>query len=137
MVDDLHAMVKGWLIKAKHDLESAYRLADGDDPLLDTAIYHCQQAAEKAIKGFLVFRGQQFGKTHDIRILIEQAEKDEPGFALWQEAAARLTPYAAAFRYPGDVISPDKEEYALALQAAENLVAYIHSLLPPTLVEGL
>ena len=137
MVDDLRAMVKGWLIKAKHDLESAYRLSDGDDPLLDTAVYHCQQAAEKAIKGFLVYQGRQFGKTHDIRILIEQAEKNEPGFALWQEAAARLTPYAAAFRYPGDVISPDKEEYALALQAAENLVAYIYSLLPPTVVEGL
>ncbi len=84
MVDDLHAMVRGWLIKAKHDLESAHRLAVGDDPLLDTAIYHCQQAAEKAVKGFLVLHGQPFGKTHDIRILIEQAEKDESGFALWQ-----------------------------------------------------
>ena len=49
MVDDLRAMVKGWLIKAKHDLESAYRLSDGDDPLLDTAIYHCQQAAENLV----------------------------------------------------------------------------------------
>ncbi|MBL7220891.1 MAG: HEPN domain-containing protein [Phycisphaerae bacterium] len=137
MVEDLHAMVKGWLIKAKHDLESAHRLAAGDDPLLDTAIYHCQQAAEKAVKGFLVLRGQSFGKTHDIRILIEQAEKSEPGFALWQEAAARLTPYAAAFRYPGDFVAPDREEYSLALQAAENLVAYIHSLLPLDLVEGL
>ena len=95
------------------------------------------KAAEKAVKGFLVLRGQSFGKTHDIRILIEQAEKSEPGFALWQEAAARLTPYAAAFRYPGDFVAPDREEYSLALQAAENLVAYIHSLLPLDLVEGL
>ena len=49
------SVVQSWLVKAQHDLASAHRLAEGEDPLLDTAIYHCQQAAEKAIKGFLVY----------------------------------------------------------------------------------
>lgn len=40
--------VRQWLIKADHDLRSAERLMEGDDPLLDTDVYHCQQAAEKA-----------------------------------------------------------------------------------------
>lgn len=52
--------VQAWLLKAQRDLASAKRLADGDAPLLDTAIYHCQQAAEKAIKGFLVCHDSRF-----------------------------------------------------------------------------
>ncbi|PSO84185.1 MAG: hypothetical protein BRC41_10750 [Cyanobacteria bacterium QH_9_48_43] len=42
--------VQQWLIKAQHDLQAARALANQTSPLLDVAIYHCQQAAEKAIK---------------------------------------------------------------------------------------
>lgn len=59
------SLVQAWLIKAQRDLASAQRLSVGDDPLLDTAAYHCQQAAEKAIKGFLVFSDVRVRKTHD------------------------------------------------------------------------
>jgi len=47
-------LVAGWLAKARHDLDSARKLAAGDEPIFDTAIYHCQQAAEKPLKGLLV-----------------------------------------------------------------------------------
>jgi len=50
-------LVRGWLVKAQHDLASARKLATDPDPYLDTAVYHCQQAAEKAVKGLLVFSG--------------------------------------------------------------------------------
>lgn len=52
-------LVHGWLVKAQHDLAAARKLATGPDPYLDTAVYHCQQAAEKAIKGLLVVHGQR------------------------------------------------------------------------------
>ena len=38
-------LVRGWLVKAQHDLATADKLAAGPDPYLDTAIYHTQQAA--------------------------------------------------------------------------------------------
>ena len=31
-----------WLIKAMNDLKSAEKLIEGDEPILDTAIYHTQ-----------------------------------------------------------------------------------------------
>ena len=34
-----------WLLKAQRDLATARKLAAGPEPYLDTAIYHCQQAA--------------------------------------------------------------------------------------------
>ena len=40
---------ESWLIKAYHD--PAKKLAQDQEPVLDTAIYHTQQCAEKALKG--------------------------------------------------------------------------------------
>ena len=51
MTDAKTLLVRSWLIKAQRDLASARVLAANDPPLLDTAIYHCQQASEKAVKG--------------------------------------------------------------------------------------
>ena len=67
------SLAREWLRKARHDLDSARKLAADPDPLLDTAIYHCQQAAEKSIKGLLVLQDQRFEKTHDLRLLVTRA----------------------------------------------------------------
>jgi HEPN domain-containing protein len=69
-MDPKEELVKNWLDKAHIDLESAKRLASGPDPIFDTAVYHCQQAAEKAIKGWLVQNDQRFEKIHDLRVLV-------------------------------------------------------------------
>ena len=123
-------LVQSWLIKAQRDLDTARKLSADPDPYLDTAIYHCQQAAEKAIKGFLVFHDQRFEKTHDLETLISLAIPFGAGFSSWLDAGERLTPYAAAFRYPGEILEPDQVEFDQALQAAEGLYAFVLSLLP-------
>ena len=46
MSDELIKITQQWLKKARNDLKSADKLSSGTEPLLDTAIYHCQQAAE-------------------------------------------------------------------------------------------
>lgn len=57
--------VRQWLLKADHDLRSAARLMSGDgEALLDTAVYHCQQAAEKALKAYLTAHCVVFPKIH-------------------------------------------------------------------------
>ncbi len=62
-----------WLTKALHDLQTARITANATDGPLDTAIYHCQPAAEKAVKGWLTANNVPFEKTHDLRRLIRQA----------------------------------------------------------------
>jgi HEPN domain-containing protein len=39
-----------WILKAQNDLKTAEVAVRQDDPLTDTAIYHTQQCAEKALK---------------------------------------------------------------------------------------
>ena len=61
LVEAKRILIQNWLTKAQHDLSAAVKLSSDPD-LLDTAIYHCQQSAEKSVKGFLVYRDQRFEK---------------------------------------------------------------------------
>ena len=71
MTEEKRIEVRNWLIKSQHDLGSARRLMEGDEPYLDTAVYHCQQAVEKALKAFLTYHDIVFEKTHDLTELLE------------------------------------------------------------------
>jgi HEPN domain-containing protein len=123
-------LTRTWLVKARADLGSARKLASGPDAYPDAAIYHCQQAAEKAVKGFLTFHEQRFEKVHNLPLLVSQAMKLRPGFSDLLDAAERLTPYATLFRYPGDILEPDPIEFEQALTDAEQFYVYILETLP-------
>ena len=69
-------------------------------PITEDACFHCQQAAEKSLKGFLVYRGIEPEHTHQIERLIRQCAGIEPAFADLHADADRLTDYAVRFRYP-------------------------------------
>jgi HEPN domain-containing protein len=131
MAEPVLVAARGWLLKAEHDLASARKLASEPDPYLDTAIYHCQQAAEKALKGWLTYRGVRFDRTHDVRHLVAHAAEHEPAFRHLAEAGQVLTPYASAYRYPDEVLEPDPEEFEEALQHAASVYGFVLSLLPP------
>lgn len=123
-------LTRTWLVKARTDLGSAHKLASGPDAYPDVAIYHCQQAAEKALKGFLTCHGQRFEKVHNLPLLVAQAMAFQPEFSELLDAAERLTPYATLFRYPGDVLEPDPIELTQAMADAERVYAFILERLP-------
>jgi HEPN domain-containing protein len=124
-------LVKGWLTKASRDLSAARLLAADQQAILDVAIYHCQQAAEKALKGILVYWDLRVEKTHDIGLLIERTMQIEPGFSAWRDVGDRLTPFATAYRYPGIEDLPEPEEFEEALDDAESIFGHVLSFLPP------
>lgn len=121
---------KSWLIKARNDLASAKKLAGKPEPCLDTAIYHCQQTGEKALKAFLVFHDRVFEKTHDLRLLVNLAEEVDSRFHDCLKQAALLVPYATEYRYPGEFLEPEPAEFHEALDAASRLYEFVLSLLP-------
>lgn len=133
MDEALRRLVRGWLVKARNDLSAADQLAAHPTPLLDAAVYHCQQAAEKAVKGFLASHGQTLVRTHDVRFLVNEAARIEPAFEDRLEEAARITPYATAYRYPDEILEPEPEEFEAARDAAAGIVGFVLSLLPKEL----
>jgi HEPN domain-containing protein len=126
-------LVSNWLRKASHDLAAARLLGASHPPILDVAAYHCQQAAEKALKAYLVFYDQRVAKTHDVGLLLDQVTIIEPGFESWRDMADRLTPLATLYRYPGSSDDLLRSEYDEALDDATNIVQQVLTFLPEDL----
>ena len=122
--------VRQWLRKSDHDLRSAKCLMAGDDePLFDTAVYHCQQAAEKALKAYLTAHAVAFPKIHLLSPLLCLYGDIDPSFLELSDAADLLTPFATEFRYPGDVMEPDQLDANEAYLSAQQVVRFVLSKL--------
>jgi len=133
MADAPAPEAKAWMVKAWRDLETARRSATGEPPFYDIAVYHCQQAAEKAVKAFLVQHGKPYEKTHDIEVLVDLAAELDARFSELADAADALTPYATRFRYPNATFSvePQPVEFNEALQHAQSVYEFVLNRLPP------
>jgi len=125
--------IKQWILKADHDFMSAERLLAGDPPLRDTAVYHCQQAAEKILKAYLTLWDAPFQKVHTLSVLIDQCEKFDQSFQQIRAAADILTPYATAFRYPGDLLEPEPADADEALLLARKVIDFVTAKMPADL----
>ena len=130
MSDGRAQLVAAWWAKAEEDLAVATLLIRTEKRLLSAGVYHCQQAAEKALKAWLTAQDRVFPKTHDLEVLLHLAAGDESVVPEGVRVAAReLTPLATVFRYPGDLAIPTWVEAESALNSAELSMLYVRDLL--------
>jgi HEPN domain-containing protein len=124
------ADTKAWMTKADLDLRVGAHELTPDPPFAGDATFHAQQAAEKALKGFLAYHDVPFGKTHDIAALVRQCAGLDPGLAPLGQRAARLTEFAWKYRYPGEPDQPSREEAESALALARQVYDAVLERLP-------
>lgn len=110
-------LVKQWLVKAEHDLLNAQTVIEYQPLILDTACFHCQQAVEKYLKAFLVFKKQDIIKTHDTRFLLEQCINLDADFKNIE--LKNIQDFAVDVRYPDNSTDPTltetKEYFQIAI----------------------
>lgn len=98
--------VKNWLDFAKRDLDVARHLNTAFYPKpLEIVCYHCQQAAEKAIKAVIISLGSPGGlpKRHDLSFLLDQIHHMVRVDDEIYDCADALSPYGVASRYPNEM----------------------------------
>jgi HEPN domain-containing protein len=108
-----------WLEKADHDLIAAQLIIDVQPIILDIACFHCQQAVEKYLKAFLVFKNLDFPKTHNLDLLLKNcADLNEvfSGIDL-----LNLEDFAVRGRYPHDYLMPGTEETRHFYEIAQSV----------------
>ena len=110
-----------WFEKARWDFEAAQVLLQyGGHP--DPVAVFFQQAVEKYLKGYLIARGWKLIKTHDLKLLIDEAKKHDVGFEKFYDLADRLTKHYIDEKYPPTVTDMTLEDVrVLPIQVEELL----------------
>jgi HEPN domain-containing protein len=93
-----------WLYKANNDL----------------------RAAQELIK---LVPHKKVERVHDIRAILEKLIIIEPRLGAIREDALTITPYATLYRYPGDLLQPDKKEAEEAVESAKRILRFIEELI--------
>lgn len=122
-------LVQGWLKKAKKDMHLSYYALDIGADYTDMACYHAQQAAEKALKAYLVWLEVQFPYTHVLEDLLDLVAERDLSLETHRRNLEFLTPLAVESRYPGSAVI-SLEDSGRLVDAANKLLASIIDLLP-------
>jgi HEPN domain-containing protein len=112
-----------WIEKAEHDLIAAKLIIEHQPLILDIACFHCQQAVEKYLKTFLVFKKEEFPRTHNLDLLIQSCITHSQNFASID--LKNLEDFAVRGRYPHDFLQPEAAETGEFLQIAESVKAVV------------
>ena len=129
---------KEWLTFARTDFESAKYLdgAPFHPRPLNVICYHCQQAAENAVKALIVYFGSQGGmpKVHDISFLLNQIKNivlEQKGITIEHDlliTANSLSKYGVAPRYPNE-IEVDEYQVKKALADSETILKWVDGVI--------
>jgi len=117
MTGELNQYVLQWLEKADEDRLVVRQLFDAESIALGAIGFHCQQAAEKYLKAFLLFHGLEPERTHNLEFLLARCACVDPGFSLIDPM--NLTDYGVEARYPGDFLEPTSDEIEELMRIVE------------------
>jgi len=118
-----------WFAFAKDDIESAEILIRENK--YNIACFHAQQAAEKALKGFLINNNIMLPRTHNLVELINMCSNINYSFIKYIQKMAILNQFYIATRYPDAVlgIGPDKDTAVKSIKFAKEIFDYCISLI--------
>lgn len=122
-------IARGWLAKAMNDLLNADNNLAASEVPYDTVCFHCQQAAEKLLKAYLVGNGQPAPHTHDLLLLLERVLPLNTAAEQLRDALSILVPYAVEIRYPDDWSMPSEEDAREARHAARQVLNWFQTAL--------
>ena len=101
---------------------AASHLPDYDDVIA----FHCQQAIEKALKGYLIFLDIEFKPVHDLGYLLNLASTKNDAIDIYFEEVDRISRYAVQIRYPDTIIKLTKFQIQEAIKMADLIWAMVN-----------
>lgn len=112
-------LVSGWLRKADNDLRTLAAAIQVE--AYDTACFHAQQAAEKALKSYLIHAAVEYPFTHNLTKLAVLCAETDPAFSSLLDTVEPLTPFAVELRYDAE-FWPELEDALDAQHRAEAVL---------------
>jgi HEPN domain-containing protein len=126
--EQVRVLAGQWLDRAGANLARA-RLPMVSGGFWEDYCFDAQQAAEKAIKAILIFRGVQFPYTHNIGVLVDLVTSHGIPWDSDLNECAKLTKYGVKSRYPGEPMRTTEADHRVAVEQAEKVVSWAEKLL--------
>lgn len=117
-----------WFAIAQEDLSSAEFLQGKQPTPIRVICFHCQQAAEKMLKGFLSTQQAEPKKIHDLIILCKDCCEFDDGFEQLMDACSELTDYGVQTRYPYE-LDLNEQDMQSALQHAYAIRDFVECIM--------
>ncbi|GAB4542340.1 MAG: HEPN domain-containing protein [Anaerolineae bacterium] len=123
-----------WLRQAQQDIDDAHYACQGKR--FNLACFMAQQAAEKAIKGYLYARGLTLVIGHSVARLCQEASTFDATFEELRQRAAPLDKYYIPTRYPnglpGGIPSEafDQVDGERALELGQQVIRFVEERFP-------
>jgi HEPN domain-containing protein len=90
-----------WVKKAEQDYVVAQQGRRSKVPVHDSVCFHCQQCAEKYLKGLMEDLDLSVPKTHDLETLLNALAPHHPTLRSLRRGLLFLSDFAVDVRYPG------------------------------------
>lgn len=102
---DRFELAREWIHKAEHDMGMAELALVNRPEYTDAICFHCQQAAEKYLKAYLVFLNIRFERKHNLGYLLDLISEQQPAPETIYDLAEKLEDYAVETRYEAPLFS--------------------------------
>jgi HEPN domain-containing protein len=125
-------IVKQWIEKGDHDLGTAQVTYLYIPKYRDTIAFHCQQAAEKYLKGYLLFLDLPFQKKHSLNYLLGLiSAKIQINNEIYDNASI-LEDFAVEIRYPDTSIELSDDDIQQAFRISKLIRKFVLDLMDIT-----
>ena len=118
-------IVRQWIEKADHDLGTAQVTYLYIPEYRDTVAFHCQQAVEKYLKGYLFFLEIPFKRIHSLNyclsLLSQQVDISNELF----DSATLLEDFAVEIRYPDASVDLSDEDILQAFSIVKVFRVFV------------
>ncbi|MDP2935454.1 MAG: HEPN domain-containing protein [Dehalococcoidia bacterium] len=120
MQDRESSYPQDWFTQGARDFERVKkRLAEQD---WGDAAFHLQQALEKYLKGYLLSKGWQLRRTHNLQTLLDEATIHDATLERFRFACQEITAYYFLDRYPFFAAAPSADEIESARLIGQELI---------------
>ena len=123
-------IARQWIAKAANDLLNADNNLKAEEIPFDTVCFHCQKAAEKFLKAYLVANNNSYPILHDLILILEKILSFDSSAEVLRDDLALLMPYAVEIRYPDDWFMPTKEDAKEAREAVLHVIIWLQNAKP-------
>ena len=124
-MSNINDVIKSWIEKGDHDKNTAELIKEHIPEYRDTIAFQCQQATEKYIKAWMISRGLEIRKTHDLVYLLELINEKETVSEIWFDKASALEDFGVEIRYPDTKIQLSDSDIVEALLIAKEFREFI------------